>query len=174
MMTESKPKRSGKYHHNGNPKHRLFHDNAGLFNLWQTMKSRCENPRREKFKDYGDRGIKVCEEWQNASNFVLWALNNGYKKGLQLDRKNNDGDYCPNNCHFVTPKENSRNRRNTKFLVVENNKKCVAEWSEITGISPYTIYWWVREKGITYAEERLKNVVTVDVIEAWNRRADDA
>lgn len=91
------------------------------------MRNRCENPKREKYKDYGGRGIKVCDEWHNVSNFVSWALNNGYEKGLQLDRKDNNGNYCPENCHFVTPKENSRNRRNTKFLVIENNKKCVAE-----------------------------------------------
>ena len=86
---------------------------------------------------------------------------------MQLDRKDNNGNYCPENCHFVTPKENSRNRRNTKFLVIENNKKCVAEWSEITGISQYTIYWWIKKKGIEYAENRIKSS---KAIEAWNKR----
>lgn len=100
----------------------------------------------------------MCNEWQDASNFVLWALRNGYKDGLQLDRINNDGNYCPENCRFVTPKENSRNRRNTKFLVVNNEKRCVAEWSEITGISAYTIYWWIKKKGIEYAEKRLSEI----------------
>lgn len=157
-MDELKRKRVGNYHHHGNPKHGLFHDNQKLFNLWQTMKSRCENPNREKYKDYGERGIRVCNEWQDASNFVLWALRNGYKDGLQLDRINNDGNYCPENCRFVTPKENSRNRRNTKFLVVNNEKRCVAEWSEITGISAYTIYWWIKKKGIEYAEKRLSEI----------------
>ena len=157
-MDELKRKRVGNYHHHGNPKHGLFHDNQKLFNLWQTMKSRCENPNREKYKDYGERGIRVCNEWQDASNFVLWALRNGYKDGLQLDRMNNDGNYCPENCRFVTPKENSRNRRNTKFLVVNNEKRCVAEWSEITRISAYTIYWWIRKKGIEYAEKRLSEI----------------
>lgn len=155
-MTNLKEKRIGNYHHNGNLKHGLFRNNKELFNIWQTMKSRCENQNREKYKDYGGRGISVCEEWQTASNFVLWALNNGYKKGLQLDRKDNDGNYCPENCHFITPKENSRNRRNTKFLIVDGNKRCVAEWSEITNISAYTIYWWVREKGKEYAEKTNK------------------
>ena len=147
-----------RYRHRGNVKHGLFHDNQKLFNLWQTMKSRCENQNRENYKDYGGRGIRLCDEWKDASNFVLWALRNGYKEGLQLDRIDNNGNYCPENCRFVTPKENSRNRRNTKFLVVNNEKRCVAEWSEITGISAYTIYWWIKKKGIEYAEKRLSGI----------------
>lgn len=157
-MAELKPKRKGNYHHNGNRKHGLYRENVGLFNVWQTMKGRCENPNRQKYKDYGGRGIKVCEEWQSASNFVLWALRNGYEKGLQLDRINNDGDYCPENCRFVTPKENSRNRRNTKRLTVAGETKTVAEWCERYGLSQYTVYDWIRRKGAGYAEQRISEL----------------
>ncbi len=59
-MAELKPKRKGNYHHNGNPKHGLYQENALLFNVWQTMKGRCENPNRLNYKNYGGRGIKVC------------------------------------------------------------------------------------------------------------------
>lgn len=157
-MTELKPKRQGNYHHNGNPKHGLYQENAALFNTWQTMKSRCENPNRTKYKDYGGRGIKVCEEWHEASNFILWALNNGYERGLQLDRIDNDGDYCPENCRFVTPKENSRNRRNTKRLTVNGETKTVAEWCEQLGLNKNTVYDWIRKKGIAYAEQRIPEI----------------
>lgn len=157
-MIELKPRRKGNYRRTGNVKHGLFHNNQKLFNLWQTMKSRCENPHREKYKNYGGRGVKLCDEWQDASRFVLWALEHGYKSGLQIDRIDVDGDYCPENCRFVTPKENSRNKRNNKFLVINNEKRCIAEWSEITGVSAYTIYWWVREKGVRYAEKRLEEI----------------
>ena len=158
MPNEIKPKRSGNYHHNGNPKHGLYRDNAALFNVWQTMKSRCENPNRTKYKDYGGRGIKVCDEWHKASKFVLWALSHGYRKGLQLDRVDNDGDYCPENCRFVTPKENSRNRRNTKRLTVNGETKTVVEWCEQLGVNQYTVYYWIREKGITYAERKMSEI----------------
>lgn len=154
-MAELKPKSKGNYHHNGNPKHGLYRDNSALFNTWQTMIGRCENPNRPKYRDYGGRGIKVCSEWHEARNFVLWALNNGYKKGLQLDRIDNNGDYCPENCRFVTPKENSRNRRNTKRLTVNGETKTVVEWCEQLGLSQYTVYDWIRKKGNEYAEQRI-------------------
>ena len=166
MATELKPKRAGNYHQNGNPKHGLFRDNAALFNTWQTMIGRCENHNRPKYKDYGGRGINVCEEWKTAENFVRWALNNGYKKGLQLDRIDNDGDYCPENCRFVTPKENSRNRRNTKWLTINGETKTVVEWCGQFGLSQYTVYDWIRNKGNEYAVKR--------ITEAWNRRVEDA
>lgn len=155
---ESNLKRAGHYHHNGNPKHGLYRENKVLFNVWQTMKERCENPNRQKYKDYGGRGIKVCSEWREASNFILWALNNGYEKGLQLDRIDNDGDYCPDNCRFVTPRENSRNRRNTKRLTVNGEMKTVVEWCEQLGLNPYTVYDWIRKKGKAYAEQRISEI----------------
>lgn len=154
--------------HKGRTTHGLFRDNKGLFNVWQTMKARCENRNREKYKDYGGRGIKVCDEWHDPANFVRWALNNGYAQGLQLDRIDNDGNYCPENCRFVTPKENSRNRRNTKVVMINGEKMTVAEVCERIGLSPFTAYWWIRQKGEEYASRRIEQRYN-----AWNRRADD-
>lgn len=136
----------------------MYKGNEELFNVWQTMKTRCENPSRDNYERYGGRGITVCEEWQKAENFVVWALNNGYKRGLQLDRIDNSKGYSPDNCRFVTPKANSRNRRNTKFLTVNGETKCVAEWCEIISVSPFTVYWWIKERGKEYAEQRLSEI----------------
>lgn len=135
--------------------HRVCAEHRRIYLLWNTMKSRCENPNREKYKDYGARGIRVCDEWQDAKVFCEWALNNGYKEGLQIDRIDNDGNYEPSNCRFVTLKENTRNRRNTVYLTVNEVAKSASEWSEVTGISSYTIYWWVKKKGKDYAEQRI-------------------
>jgi hypothetical protein len=157
MEHNLKPKKVGKHHHNGNPKHGLYREHKDLFNLWQTMKSRCENKNRDNYERYGARGISVCEEWQEAKNFVGWALVNGYQHGLQLDRIDNNKGYSPDNCRFVTAKENNRNRRNTKFITINGKTKSVAEWCEIIGVSPYTVYWWIREKGTEYAERRLSD-----------------
>lgn len=143
----------------GNYKHGCSKTHPNLFGVWESMKSRCNNPNRPKYKDYGARGIKVCDEWNySAENFCVWALENGYCEGLQLDRIDNNGNYEPNNCRWVTPKENSRNRRNTVYLTINNQTKSVAEWCESINISPYTVYWWVRTKGVKYAENRLSEI----------------
>lgn len=156
--TKLKPKRSGNYHHNGNVRHGLYKDHKELFNLWQTMKTRCENPKRENFERYGARGITVCEEWHEARKFVEWALCNGYKKGLQLDRIDNNKGYSPENCRFVTPVENNRNRRNAKLLTINGETKCVSEWCKQKTVSKYTVYYWIKERGKEYAEQRLSGI----------------
>lgn len=139
--------------------HGFSSDYPNLYNMWQTMKNRCENPKREKYKDYGARVIKVCEEWQDAKVFCEWALEHGYKDGMQIDRIDVNGNYEPSNCRWVTPKENSRNRRNTVFLTINGETKSVAEWCETINISPNTIYWWVRDKGREYAEKRISEQI---------------
>ncbi len=83
-----------------------------LYPIWQTMKQRCSNSKANGYKYYGGRGISVCKEWENNPGaFIKWAQNNGYKNGLQIDRIDNDKNYCPENCRFVTHRENSLNRR---------------------------------------------------------------
>jgi hypothetical protein len=75
------------------------------------MKARCQNKNAENYRFYGARGIKVCEEWANdPTEFCKWAEENGYTEGLQIDRIDNDGNYEPENCRFVTPAENMKNR----------------------------------------------------------------
>ena len=78
------------------------------------MINRCHNPKVEKYEIYGKRGISVCGEWRgDFKQFYDWMISNGWRKGLQIDRKNNDGNYEPNNCRLVNPKENARNTRAT-------------------------------------------------------------
>lgn len=141
-----------------NTKHGICGKYPKLYNVWITMIHRCEDAKREKYKDYGGRGITVCKEWKDPVKFATWAFSNGYSDGLQIDRINNNGGYCPDNCRWVTPKENSRNRRNTVLLSVNGKTRSVAEWCEIIRVSPYTVYWWVREKGKQYAEQRISEI----------------
>ena len=89
-----------------------------LYRVWANMKRRIYNKNHPNYKDYGGRGITICDEWiHHPINFIGWALNNGYKKGLHLDRINNDGDYKPNNCRFITQ---SDSKRNTQLLKSTN------------------------------------------------------
>jgi len=82
-----------------------------LYNIWDNMKRRCSNPQTTPYDWYGGRGIMVCQEWQeNFQAFYDWAMANGYEEGLEIDRINNDGNYEPGNCRWVTHQTNCQNR----------------------------------------------------------------
>ncbi len=82
------------------------------------IRARCENPLDGCYPVYGARGISVCDQWkQDPQSFVDWALANGWKRGLQIDRIDTEGHYAPENCRWTTSRENNRNRRNNKLDV---------------------------------------------------------
>lgn len=91
-----------------------------LYSTWNRMKYRCYNPNYDRYKYYGGKGVRVCDEWLNDyAAFKEWAIANGYRKGLTIDRKDPDGDYEPNNCQWLTLEDNikkmhSDKRRKTK------------------------------------------------------------
>lgn len=86
-----------------------------IYHVWKGMRQRCTNPKNNRYHRYGGRGIKICSEWENAEVFIKWALENGYKKGLTIERENNNGNYTPGNCCFVTIKINNQNSSNCKI-----------------------------------------------------------
>ena len=91
-----------------------------LYRLWSSIKNRCSNSKSKDYPNYGGRGITVCDEWtESYIIFRDWALSNDYKDNLQINRINNDGNYEPSNCNFITARENTRNRRGQKIKNME-------------------------------------------------------
>ena len=95
---------------------KITHGKTGtpLYTVHQGMMNRCNNPKVKGFKWYGAKGVKVCDEWKDFQTFYDWAIDHGYQKGLTIDRIDPDGDYCPENCEWVTRSENSRRMHLTK------------------------------------------------------------
>lgn len=86
---------------------------TSLHNRWKAIKQRCENVNDRKYRDYGARGITICEEWRSFENFLQWSLENGYSEELELDRIDNDKGYYPDNCRWCKTIVNNHNRRIT-------------------------------------------------------------
>lgn len=107
-----------------------------LFRTWCDMKNRCYYVKHNRFLNYGGKGIKVHEPWLNFINFYNWATNNGWEKGLTIDRIDNNKNYEPNNCKFSTIKQQNRNRTTCKYIEYNGQKMTIVEWSEKLNI-PY-------------------------------------
>lgn len=131
--------------------------NTRLHRIWHSMYCRCYYKSTNQYKNYGGRGIKVCEEWKHMQgfiNFYNWAINNGYKETLTLDRIDNNKGYCPSNCRWITPKEQSNNRRNNVYYIFNGETKTSKQWCELYNISQTTLLdrlkrGWTLEQALT-------------------------
>ncbi|KKL81442.1 hypothetical protein LCGC14_1994720 [marine sediment metagenome] len=122
-----------------------------LYPMWSHMMSRCYNEKDKRYEYYGGRGIQVCEEWHDLNNFIA-DISKIYKKGLQIDRIDNDGNYEPSNCRFSTPTEQSRNRSSNIKITHNGKTLCLMEWSEVTGICYGTL--WDRIKVLNWSPSK--------------------
>lgn len=105
-----------------------------LYYVWRTMKSRCSNPHTHSFKDYGGRGISICDEWHDFRNFQDWAIKNGYKEGLQIDRIDVNGNYEPCNCRWVDIITQARNKRNNHKVEWRGAVYTLSQIERMTGV----------------------------------------
>lgn len=112
---------------------RLYHIHSG-------MKNRCYNENDKDYKNYGARGIKICDEWLDVSVFYAWAMTHGYADNLTIDRVDVNKDYCPENCRWATPKQQQNNRRINRLITYKGETHNVREWSEKLGVPYQTIY----------------------------------
>lgn len=116
-----------------------------IYQEWQGMKGRCNNPHDPRYDRWGGRGIKVCDEWQNSFEaFYNWAMANGYKDDLTIDRIDNDGNYEPSNCRWATQQEQSRNRSSNIKITIGNSTRTLMEWCSIFNVNYKNVrdrYW---------------------------------
>lgn len=112
-----------------------------MYNVWCAIKRRCYNTHTKEYPRYGGRGISMCDEWRNSyESFKEWAVNNGYDDSLTIDRIDNDKDYTPDNCRFVTMREQCNNRSSNRVYTYNGETHNVTEWSEIVGIPANKIF----------------------------------
>ena len=111
-----------------------------LYETWHHMKQRCYDKNIKGYKNYGGRGITVCEEWKNDfKKFYDWAMQNGYTEELTIDRIDNNGNYEPSNCRWVTIKIQNRNTRANRNITYNDETHCLVEWAEILNIKKETL-----------------------------------
>lgn len=128
--------------------------NTALHKTWRNIKTRCYNPNCQKYKNYGGKGILMCDEWLNDFNsFYEWSIKNGWKDGLTIDRIDVDGNYEPSNCRWVDWETQQRNKSNNIYVEFDGKKVCLKEYAELKGIS-YDKVRYDYKKNIV---ERLRN-----------------
>ena len=144
-----------------------------LYGIWGNMKRRCTDPKSDNYNYYGGRGISICDEWLNdSSSFINWAINNGYEKHLTLDRIDPDGNYCPENCRWITQKEQSNNTRKNRYIEYEDERLTLAQWSDKTGIRVSTLFYRLKS-GWNIKDVLTKEVRNWDVIKQRERVNDE-
>lgn len=119
-------------------KHGFF--GTRIYQTWVQMKARCFNEQHKHYKDYGGRGITVCDEWKDDfMTYYYWSIDNGYAENLSIDRIENDGNYEPSNCRWVSMQMQANNKRNNRLIEYNNQTHTLAEWSRILGINYKTL-----------------------------------
>ena len=114
-----------------------------LYKIWSGMIRRCYNQKMQNYKYYGGRGVCVCDDWRNDENgyfnFKKWALENGYKEGLSIERVDYNGNYCPENCTWILQKDQMKNTRRTHKITYNGKTMCLTDWAKELNISRWTL-----------------------------------
>lgn len=132
-------------------KNNLIHGKSKtrIYHIWRDMRERCYIPRKIGYHNYGGRGIVVCEQWKGSNdflNFYNWAMANGYRDDLTIDRIDVNGNYEPSNCRWASQKEQQNNKRNTIYITYKNETKPLVEWSQMFNMNYMTLLRRFRDK----------------------------
>lgn len=119
-----------------------------LYNVWCNIRQRCLNVKNPAYNRYGERNIYVCHEWNSFENFRDWALKNGYKYGLSIDRIDNNDGYYPENCRWADHTTQANNKSSNRFINYANETHTIAEWSRILGVNYATLLRHINNKNM--------------------------
>lgn len=121
--------------------------------VFMGMKQRCYNKNTRSYSNYGAKGIAICDEWlTNPESFYQWAYNNGYSKGLSIERKDISKDYSPDNCIFIPKNEQSKNRSVSIMVTINDKTMCLSDWCKEYNISLSLVKYRTEKKGMTYEQ----------------------
>ena len=135
-------------------------DNKRLHKIFGGMKDRCYNPNDKSYKWYGEKGIKICDEWmKNPKLFESWALNNGYTDSLTIDRIDENKNYCPENCRWISGVDNARYKSTSSLIEVNGEVRTGREWSQTLGIGKNVINTYVKQYGLTNTIEFIRRYI---------------
>lgn len=132
-----------------------------IYKTWKSMKERCENPNTKSYKIYGAEGKKVCDEWlHDFQAFYDWAMANGYREDLTIERIDGTKGYSPDNCRWATRTEQMNNIRNNKYLTYNGKTQTRAQWAREMNINYHTLIYrldelnWDTEKALTTSTKK--------------------
>lgn len=146
--------------------------NKQILQKWSSIKTRCYNKNTPCYKNYGGRGIKMCDEWLDFWNFREWAYKNGYSEGLTLERIDVNGNYEPSNCKWIPMEEQAINKRNNSFIEYGGKKQTISQWSKELGVGKEVLSYryragWTPEEcllgkklpeNINFQEKKYQNI----------------
>lgn len=144
----------------GYREYKPFWVNKRLKQIFNGMMQRCYNSNDMHYGLYGQKGIKVCDDWiNNPISFEEWAINNGYNDSLTIDRIDESGDYCPENCRWISNKDNAKYKSTTRMITVDSHSHTGREWADVLGVSTNLINEYIRFYGLDDTKEFIKRFI---------------
>lgn len=140
-----------------------------LYNVYYAMRARCYNKNTKSYQVYGERGIKLCDDWLGKDGFLKfynWAISNGYKDGMTIERIDCNGNYSPENCCWISKAEQSRNLRTNVLIDYSGETHPMAEWAEILNVNYKKLqrgikyYGFTFEQAVEYARGKTKREIS--------------
>lgn len=154
----------------GKPIRKINWSNKRIKDIFNSMKRRCYNKEARDYRWYGAKGIKVCDEWaNNPKAFEEWALQNGYKDNLTIDRIDENKNYSPDNCRWITGAQNTKYKSTTSLIEVNGETHTGRDWSKILGLGTNRINTYIRDYGLDNTIEFIKRYTANPNLKPYNR-----